>query len=197
MGKERQLYLLRHCQSTLSQGHYCLGHTDVPLSDLGRERAHELQKMFAEVSISAIFASDLLRSRETAEIIGMDLGLGVKLRTDLREIKMGQWDGLTFEEIKMRFPVAYRKRGEDMAHYQVPGGESFSECAERATGALREIMMASQGDVLVVTHAGFMRAFRWALDSGERDIATEPQVDYGFVERVIYSNDLNTCRILV
>ena len=74
------------------------GHTDRPLNAYGREQAEALAGRLAREDVAAIYASDLARARETAEIVGERLGLPVVLDPDLREKDWGTWEGLTAVE---------------------------------------------------------------------------------------------------
>ena len=158
----RMVYLLRHCQPDLPSGkRLCIGHTDVPLAQEGWVQAAQLAEKFGRRSITAVYSSDLKRSYQTAQVLADVLTLSPNQRTDLREIDMGAWDGLTFAEIRRRWPEAYRRRGEMIWQYAPPGGESFACCAQRAEQALSAIVAESQGDVLIVAHSGLNRALLW------------------------------------
>jgi broad specificity phosphatase PhoE len=107
--------------------------------------------------VSAIYCSDLQRARETAEIIAEAHGLAPNARRDFREISLGSWEGLTFDEVKERFPEEYAARGRDFSHFRPPGGESFLDCAHRVLPALFEAQTSAPGDLLIVGHAGVNR----------------------------------------
>jgi len=136
------LLLVRHGETDWNADGRLQGHTDRPLSDFGRRQARQLAEELAEEKLDAIYASDLSRARETAEIVGVRLGLGVVIDPGLREKDWGTWEGLTGVE---------RGRVEFV-------GESTEAHQERMLGALRRIAERhSCGRVLVVTHGGSMR----------------------------------------
>ena len=136
------LLLVRHGETDWNADGRLQGHTDRPLSDFGRRQARQLAEELAEEKLDAIYASDLSRARETAEIVGVRLGLGVVIDPGLREKDWGTWEGLTGPE---------RDRVEFV-------GESTEAHQERMQGALRRIAERhSGGRVLVVTHGGSMR----------------------------------------
>ncbi|HZT84749.1 MAG TPA: histidine phosphatase family protein [Gaiellaceae bacterium] len=148
------LLLVRHGETDWNADGRLQGQTDRPLSEFGRRQALQLAEELAGERIEAIYASDLARARETAEIVGERLGLPVALDPDLREKDWGTWEGLT---------AAERDRVEFV-------GESTEEHQERILRALRRISERHPGDgrVLVVTHGGSMRrvqtaALGWAL----------------------------------
>jgi broad specificity phosphatase PhoE len=136
------LILVRHGETDWNADGRLQGHTDRPLSDFGRRQARELAEELAGEQLEAVYASDLSRARETAEILGERLGLPVALDPDLREKDWGTWEGLSSVE---------RDRVEFV-------GESTKEHAERMLRALRRIAERHPGGrVLVVTHGGSMR----------------------------------------
>lgn len=134
-----------------------VGQIDVPLSDAGRRQAGALARRLRRAGLGAIFSSDLIRSAETARIIGDAAGLDATARADLREVALGAWEGRTLPEIEREFPDEFRARGDDLAGYRPPGGESFLDCSARVVRAFHEIVRTTRGDVLIVGHAGVNR----------------------------------------
>ena len=187
---ERRVYLLRHAQPELPQGErLCLGHTDVPLAQTGAVQAAQLAREFAKRSIAAVYSSDLKRSYQTAQIIADALALPFRRRDDLREIDMGAWDGLTFTEIRRRWPEEYRRRGQRIWQYAPPEGESFACCAERALQALAAILAESQGDVLIIAHSGLNRALLWQMGVRPPDGLLAIEQAYGCVDQLLYEQE--------
>src|SRR5579884_1391455 len=92
------LLLVRHGETDWNAEGRLQGHTDRPLSDFGRRQAKELAERLSGERVDAIYASDLARARETAEIVGERLGLPVVIDPDLREKNWGSWEGLTGDE---------------------------------------------------------------------------------------------------
>ncbi len=137
------LLLVRHAETDWNADGRLQGQTDRPLSDYGRRQAQQLAGELAAGSFEAIYASDLSRARETAEIVGERLGLPVALDPDLREKDWGTWEGLTAVE---------RDRVDFV-------GESTEAHQKRMLRALRRISEHHPGErrVLVVTHGGSMR----------------------------------------
>lgn len=158
---ERLLYLARHGEHELADGpRRYIGQLDVPLSAEGARQAGGLGRMLTRAELTAIFCSDLQRARRTAEIVAQrrcaagQPALQPQARADLREISLGAWEGLTQDEVRRRYPGEFQARGENLAGYRPPGGESFAECGRRVLTALEAILASTQGNVLVVAHAG-------------------------------------------
>jgi broad specificity phosphatase PhoE len=143
-----RLLLVRHGETDWNADGRLQGQTDRPLSEFGRRQARQLAEELAEEDLDAIYASDLARARETAEIVGERLGLPVVLDADLREKDWGTWEGLT---------AAERDRVEFV-------GESTEAHQERMLRALRRIAERHPdgGSVVVVTHGGSMRRVQTA-----------------------------------
>jgi 2,3-bisphosphoglycerate-dependent phosphoglycerate mutase len=141
------LLLVRHGETDWNAEGRLQGHTDRPLSDYGRRQARQLAEELADEPLDAVYASDLARARETAEIVGERLGLPVTLDPELREKDWGTWEGLTPTE---------RERVELV-------GESTEAHQKRILRALEQIAMRHpDGRVLVVTHGGSVRRVQTA-----------------------------------
>jgi probable phosphoglycerate mutase len=156
--ENRVIYLIRHgkIQQEDDQRRY-IGQIDLPLTEEGINQARTLQRRFERSEIGAIYCSDLMRSIKTAKIIAGARCVPVVIRKDLREVSMGDWEGCTFGDIGRRFPEEFKARGEDIAYYRVPGGESFADCSVRMVAALEEIMATSPGNLVIIGHAGGIR----------------------------------------
>jgi probable phosphoglycerate mutase len=119
------------------------GQRDTPLNDNGRAQARELAERVAalERPVTALYASDLSRARETAEIVGERIGLVPRLDARLREGWRGEWEGFLFEEIERQDPVRYVAWRAPDSHigFHFPGGETLKQQQERVLETLKEI----------------------------------------------------------
>jgi 2,3-bisphosphoglycerate-dependent phosphoglycerate mutase len=153
-----RLLLIRHGQSTWNREHRIQGQLDPPLSEEGRRQAALLGARLAGRKFVGFYASDLKRALETAEVIGKSVGLRPEPATSLREIFLGEWEGLRTEEIAERYPQAWSRWVEEPDWDVVPGGEGAAIFDARVGRALDEIVQRhQQGDVLVVTHGGVIQ----------------------------------------
>jgi probable phosphoglycerate mutase len=142
------LLLVRHGETDWNAEGRLQGHTDRPLNDFGRRQAAALAERLAGEDIAAIYASDLARAKETAEIVGARLGLVVVVDPDLREKNWGTWEGLTSEE---RLAVEFE-------------GETTEAHRTRTLRSVERIAERHPGDrVLVVTHGGSLRRIQAAV----------------------------------
>lgn len=108
-----------------------------------------------EMHPAAVYASPLARARDTA--VRMADGRSVTVLDALQEVDVGLWEGLTFEEIRLRWPGLYAERGLHLASCAPPGGESFLAGGTRLMHALQAILRETAGDVAVVSHSGVLR----------------------------------------
>ncbi len=140
------------------------GFIDTPLNDTGRRQAGELAARVAPDGIASLWASDLSRARETAEIVGATIGLRPRLDARLREANRGEWEGRLFIDIEREDPAGYSawlRAGEE---FRFPGGESLRDQLDRVTEALRDIHSAGELPALVVCHGGSIRVMLCAGD---------------------------------
>jgi len=152
------LLLARHGETDWNRSLRWQGHADQPLNEHGRDQARALAETLADEPPSAVYSSDLLRARETAQIVASRLGLAVVPVRGLREVDVGSWSGLTRDEIELRFPAGYRRWRAREGHGW-DDGESYEAMAERVVAALRRIAAEqADADILVVTHGGPIRA---------------------------------------
>src|SRR6185369_1281741 len=100
------------------------------------EQARRVAAALAGEGIRAVYSSDLRRARQTAEMIAAALGLPVRLDPALRELNLGEWQGLTAPEIEARYPEAHRRWREDSVTHRPPGGETLAALQERALAAV-------------------------------------------------------------
>jgi broad specificity phosphatase PhoE len=143
------LLLVRHGETDWNAEGRLQGHTDRPLNEYGRRQARDLADRLAGEDADAIYASDLARAKETAEIVGERLGLTVVIDADLREKNWGNWEGLT---------------GDERVHVEFEG-ESTEAHRERVMRAVRRIVERHPDQrVVVVTHGGSLRRIQAAVN---------------------------------
>lgn len=139
--------------------HRFQGWTDTPLNVTGRRQAYELAGRLAarEDPIASLWASDLSRARETAEIAGAAIGLRPVLDWRLREGFRGRWEGFLMEEIEATEPDLYAAWMRDDPSFRFPGGESLLEHQTRVRAALTDIHARGPLPALAVCHGGSIR----------------------------------------
>lgn len=150
------IVLMRHAQVDCGHGR-CIGRTDIPLTSEGREQALAMAETLSSIGLARLCSSPARRALDAVVPLAGVLGRNVDVLPALAEIDMGAWDGLSFEDIRARFPEEYAERGRRFGEFRPPGGENFNDVAGRAMEALSELAGGVR-PVLVATHAGVIRA---------------------------------------
>ena len=153
------IYLVRHAAPEGHETRRFIGHLDVPLSAHGEAQARAVARRLAPVRFAAVYASDLARTRRTAEIIAAPHTLTPIQVPALREFAMGEWEGLTAEQIRARDAAAFDEWMANVGEFQFPGGENLAQVDARAWSAFERIAAAHpRAPVAVVAHGGPNRA---------------------------------------
>jgi probable phosphoglycerate mutase len=152
------LLLVRHGQSTWNREHRIQGQLDPPLSEEGRRQAASLARRLAGRRLAGFYASDLKRAWETAQAVATANGIEPEPAAGLREIFLGDWEGLRTHELAERFPEAWARWTDEPNWDLVPGGEGAAMFETRVIAALDAIFeQHGHGDVLAVTHGGVIQ----------------------------------------
>lgn len=154
---KKLIYLVRHGDIGLGRDKRYIGQSDLPLSVLGKKQATLLKEIFRRVPLDNIYCSDLGRAQQTAEIIASAHPIIPTVCWDLRELHMGAWEEKLFSEIRAKYPKEFKKRGENIANYSPPQGESFSDCYKRVIPIFESLAQSDENTILIVGHAGVNR----------------------------------------
>ena len=169
--------LMRHGATDMA-GRFC-GDSDPSLNDAGRAQI-ECTASVMPTSPQVVYASDLLRARESAALIAEHFSVPLLVRPGLREICFGEWEGLSWQEVKQRFPAESAEWLERFPAGVIPSGERYDSFVERVkheTGFLRA--QAQSHALIAVTHGGFIRTAlteMYGISSGE---ASQLSAEYG------------------
>jgi probable phosphoglycerate mutase len=157
----RPLLLARHGQTAWNALGRLQGHTDIPLDEIGLGQARALAEAIADAGVTAIWTSDLVRARQTGEVVAAALGLPAPaLDPDLRERRYGVFEGLTGDECAARHPEAWQIY---LARREGPAGaEPRADAIARISRALDRIAATDGGPALIITHGGVMRL--WLIE---------------------------------
>ena len=155
---QKKILLLRHgaIQAETDEKRL-IGQMDLPLNDMGRHHAQYWRKCLSDVPLARIISSDLSRCMETARIIAADRFVDIAPLAGLREINLGQWDGMSFRQVKQRWPDAYGKRGMEIARFRPTAGESFLDLQQRVVPVFEKAVDQAGKNILIVAHAGVNR----------------------------------------
>ncbi len=157
------VYFVRHGQSAANLTQTFAGHTDVPLTDLGRQQAEFTANFLANTPLSAVYSSDLSRAYDTACVVAQRHGLTVQTTPALREINGGDWEGRHFTELNEN-DTEYRHWVEDIGTATCTNGESVAEMLMRVRTSVAQIVAMHPNEaVCVVCHGTPIRALTCVL----------------------------------
>lgn len=158
------IYLIRHGQSEWNVQSLMQGKTSgVPLTKAGIKQAREIRDRFTKIKFAAIFSSDLLRARQTAQIIAFQRKLAVITAKAIRERSFGRYEGKTLkqyqEELKEMLEHFDALSDKEKFKFVYPHGiEGIGETVARVITWIREVAVAYPGkNVLAVAHGGVLR----------------------------------------
>jgi broad specificity phosphatase PhoE len=140
-----QLVLIRHGQTEWNRQGRWQGQADPPLNAMGRRQARRAALGLRAAGLDRLYSSDLRRALETADIIGVELGLAVVPDARLREINLGSWQGMLSTDIQAEYPDEFRRWHQSPLAARPPDGESVYSLAARVLEAVSEITLRHQG----------------------------------------------------
>lgn len=154
-----RLILVRHGQTACNVNDTWHGWDQCALTEEGREQAHAVGERLRDEPIDAVYASDLLRARQTAEAIAVPHGLTPILEPGLRERNAGIFQGMAAETVIVEHPEIWAERGRDKWGWMPPKGETLRDVLARALEVIDRIRAEHpDGTVVAVTHMSTKRA---------------------------------------
>ncbi|HTJ32022.1 MAG TPA: bifunctional RNase H/acid phosphatase [Dactylosporangium sp.] len=150
-GSPLRMVVLRHGETPYTAEKRYSGRGDISLSELGHEQAARAAARARQVApkLAAVVSSPLKRCLETAAALG---DLPIHVEDDLIECDFGEWEGLTYAEVRARY-AAEQDRWLASTAVAPPGGESFQQVAMRVRRAVRRIQERYEGqEIAVVSH---------------------------------------------
>lgn len=158
-GKSTRVLLIRHGRVGLNARSARAGWTDVPLDEEGEREAMLVSDRLKSTDIAAVYSSDLIRARQTAEIIAEPHGLDVMTEPAIREINYGDWEELNMDDITAGYGADFIKSWmADSENVRIPGGETFGELRDRAVPAVTRIASSHPGrTIAIVGHRSLNR----------------------------------------
>ncbi len=192
-----RLIVVRHGYSVTNAAKCYTGQKDVPLTDEGYRQAACVGKyLTATEHIDAVFASDLSRAMDTARPTAEGAGVKIVATPLLRELAMGIFEGMSFEEVNSNWAEVMAKRATDPT-CPCPEGESFAELFARISGAIDSILAENEGKtVAVFTHAGGVRCIDCKAHGGTyREAPSYRSIDNAAITIYQVENGQFTCKM--
>ncbi len=153
------LYLIRHGETEGSETKRYKGTLDVPLSEKGIKQVEHLSRYILRVvNLTAVYCSDLSRALKSAEIIAKPHSLSPIVVSSLRERNFGHWEGMSFDEIKVKYPQEFADWAENPMAFSPVNGETTLEVRDRVIDGFETIICANAGkNIAIVAHGGVNR----------------------------------------
>ena len=186
-GYPHKILFIRHGETDYNAEGRLQGQRDIPLNGRGREQASAVGRSLrkfraAEIdrldAASAFFASPLMRARDTMMLARGAMALEPKaFRLDARlmELSFGDWEGLSWPEVRARHPAGLMARNADKWNFAPPGGESYAMLAVRLRAWLAEL----SGDILIAAHGGIARTLAVLIAGLDTQMAVEIDIWQG------------------
>lgn len=180
------IWLIRHGEAEGNLYRRIHGWYDGSLTEMGFAQLPWLAERFRDTRLDAVYASDLRRAMDTARALSEPRGLPLRVRQDLREVNMGDWEDRCWGWVERFQPEAYQRLNQDPWTWSVPGAEPGEETVRRLEGALLAIAAEQPGrEVAVVSHGSAIRLLLARLQGiPSREIARVPYCDNTAVARL-------------
>jgi probable phosphoglycerate mutase len=156
------LLLIRHGQTDYNLNGRWQGHLDIPLNETGKAQAQALARRLAAWPVTAVYASDLTRTTQTAVPLAETWGLPLISDSAWRERHVGVFEGRSGEELRQAYPDVWANRRNGII--DIPDGEQHEALQARAVVAYQKILTAHPAEMIaVVSHGGTLNALVSAL----------------------------------
>jgi alpha-ribazole phosphatase len=149
------LYFIRHGQTDWNVKGKIQGSYDSELNDTGINQAKELGQKVLDLNIkfSKIYSSKQKRALKTAEILSNVTAVEYSPEEGLEEINLGDWEGLSWKEVREKYPKEYEEWYQKRRYTKAPKGESYQDMLDRVLAAIHKIIAINTDDVAIVTHS--------------------------------------------
>jgi len=166
----KKIYLLRHGLTESNKKKIYAGWSDECLCKEGVSALLEIERKIKEFNIERIFSSPIRRAIQTAEVINSFLNKKIEIEKNLKEMKMGPWEGLSEDEVAKSFPSEWKIWNLRPSELKIDGRETLEEVQIRALNGIRRIAEdLDRSRILAITHVSIIRVLmiyynNWYLD---------------------------------
>lgn len=189
------LILIRHGETDWNNELRFQGQADTELTETGRQHGRAAAEALRGEEIAAIYASDLKRARECAEMVAEVAQVAVKSSPALREARFGDWEGLSLSEVEARYPELLQAWFEDSLSHRPPHGETLQKLYARVRKFLGRIAKRHRGQTVVVaTHGGPIKAAVCHALQANLTAFRKIRIDNGSMTRLEVSDEAHLAR---
>lgn len=169
------LYITRHGETEWNREKRMQGWLDSNLTENGIKNAESLGERLKDIELTAIFSSPSGRTKATTNLIRGERNIPVIYDEDLKEIKLGEWEGKTHSSIKELYEVEFESYWNTPHQFTTVGGETFEETRERAVRVLNRIKREyKSGNILIVTHSVLIKCMYSFFKNASIETLWEP-----------------------
>ena len=155
---KKTIYMTRHGNTLSNNKKIYAGWSSEGLSEDGVLQAEELGEQMAHLKISAIYSSPIQRAIQSSQILNKHIKGDMIIEPDLREIEMGPWEGLTEDEVAVKYPSHYQIWLTKPAELKIDGRETLQDVLKRGLRTIKKMLAEEQDDViLLVSHVAIIR----------------------------------------
>lgn len=188
-----RIFLVRHAEAEGNYYRRFHGQYDSLVTENGKRQIEMLRRRFESEQIDACYASDLFRTRKTAQAVWLQKGLRLQTDERLREIAAGRWEDVPFGWLEWHDADKFREFSADPEHWHVDGSESYEQLTGRFLAALEDIAKQTAGGTAAVfSHACVLGRAQRILNGGQQP----PYCDNTAVSLLEYENGTWTIRYL-
>ena len=192
-----RLLLVRHGEITTSREWRYVGHLDVALTETGVEQMKRIGERLKNERVDVLLSSDLQRTQKGAEIIGTMIGLKPQPNAAFREINLGEWEGLTRDDIVAQFPVEFEERSQNLPYFRIRNGESFADLQARVIRQIETVLEEFKGkNIALIAHGGVNRVIITHVLGMELKNLTRIDQAYGCLNIIDYFDGMPVLRLL-
>ncbi len=160
------IYFVRHGETDWNVEKKIQGSADIPLNENGKRQAENLALRLMRQRERGVFhavrayTSPQLRAAETARTVADALGIPCISIDGLKEMSMGQWEGLNWNTVETEYGSVYEHWNSHRRYAKPPQGESYNDLLARTLAVLSDILEQEEENVLVVSHSAVLMAIR-------------------------------------
>ncbi len=157
-----RIHIVRHGQTSWNAIRRIQGQLESELDDIGRQQATERGEDFKDMALSAVYSSSSVRTRQTTALILGERQDEVVFRDDLREVRLGVWEGHMWADIEKAHPEMVELHRIASPHFNVEGAETSQVVQKRGVAAIESIIkehnaLPEEANLLIVSHGAIMK----------------------------------------
>ena len=177
-----KLILVRHALTVDNQKSRLSGHIDSSISEEGKEQIDKITNYLKDFDIDKIYTTTCSRTKDTVKKLSELKSIEIIEKESLKEISFGDFEGLTFDEIKDKYPKEFQDMIEKGYEYKYPNGESLIDSYNRVCIELDNIISNNDDrTILICSHGGTIRNIITYLISNSYKYHWNFKIDNGSV----------------